>query len=217
MAVHAPSIPLNRENPVMHRELRATFLLLLIIPACATAQETPDSVHHRNDCRLAAQVLSMGHPAPGYSWALDVAWRCPEAAPALATEMMRSAAVHDTSFLNRLTQPTIELRDGRIMQVALAIAADRSASSEARIFAIRTLIYSMRPGGGIDYDDLATHDYCYGYGPSLHQIITNGVPLPQNYVQQINILGLRLAADEHEPAVIRHAGACAGMAREQIH
>lgn len=192
-------------------------LLLMLLPACAVAQANPDSVKHRNDCRLAAQILSTGHPAPHYDWALETTWRCPEAAPALAREMERTATVRDTAFLNALTQPTIELRDGRVFETALRIASNRQASTEARIFAIRTLIYTMRPGGGIDYGNLAERDrYCYGFGPTTHQTITQGSPVTGDYVARANAVGRQLAADATESAAVRHAGMCAALAREFI-
>jgi hypothetical protein len=192
-------------------------ILLVLVAACAVAQTNPDSVKHRDDCRLAAQVLSHGRPAPRYEWALQMAWRCPEAASALGEEMEKMATVRDTAVLNALTQPTIQLRDGRLFDTALRVASDKHASTEARIFAIRTLIYTMRPGGGIDYRDLAERDRsCYGFGPSQHQTITQGAPVPTDYVARANAVGRQLAADTTEPDAVRHAGMCAALAREQI-
>src|SRR5215218_9644020 len=100
----------------MNRLTKAALLLFLLLPACAVAQANPDSVKHRNDCRLAAQTLSTGHPSPHYGWALEMAWRCTEAAPALAAAIAEAATVRDTAFLNALTQPTIQLRDGRVFE-----------------------------------------------------------------------------------------------------
>lgn len=199
---------------------RAFFssLLVAFLPGCALAQANPDSIKHRNNCRLAAQVLETGYPSPRYEWALEQAWRCPEAAPGLAAEMKRWRTTRDTTLLNALTQPTIELRDGRIFETAMEIAGDEQATTEARIFAIRTLIYAMRPGGGISYRNLAERgEYCYGFNPSQHQIITRGTALTGDYVQRVNALGLRLAGDSSEPDAIRHAGMCAGLAREAIY
>jgi hypothetical protein len=199
--------------------LRLTMFVALaaLLPARCLGQANPDSVKHRNDCRLATQVLTTGHPAAKYQWALDKSWTCPEAAPAIAQRLESHATSRDTAALNALTAPTMYLRDGRIFAVALRIAGSKAASPEARVFAVRTLIYALRPDGQITYAALITPDaFCYGGGPSFHQKFTQGSPLPSDYVQQVNAVGQRLMRDSSEPAVIRRVGRCAAMARELI-
>jgi hypothetical protein len=199
--------------------LRLTTLALVVVllPRHCMAQANPDSIKHRNDCRLAAQVLSTGNPAPRYRWALEMAWHCPDAAPAIAQRLEASASSRDTAALNALTAPTIQLRDGRIFAAAIRIAGDKAASREARVFAIRTLIYAMRPGGGISYDALVNpNGSCFGGGPSFHQTTTPGAPLPSDYVQQVNALGQRLMRDSSETPVVRLVGRCAAMAQELL-
>lgn len=199
--------------------LRTTTFALLaaLLPAHCLGQTNPDSVKHRNDCRLAAQVLATGNPAPRYQWALEMAWNCAEAAPMIAQRLEALANSLDTAALNALTAPTIKLRDGRIFAAALRVAGSKTATPEARAFAVRTLIYAMRPGGGITYAALINPDAgCFGGGPSPHQSITPGAPLPADYVQQVNALGRRLARDTTEPESIRRIGFCAAAAREFI-
>lgn len=199
--------------------LRFTIAVLALaaLPGVLHAQTDPDSVKHRNDCRLAAQVLATGHPAPHYSWALDQAWNCPETAAGLADRLRSSGTLRDTAALNALTAPTLRLRDGRIYTAALGLVQDKSATPEARVFAARTLIYSMRPGGGIDYTALTgPNGFCYGGGPSPHQSIAQGEPLPAGYVEQIHVVGRHLMRDTSEIGEIRHVGMCLSLAEELI-
>jgi hypothetical protein len=194
-----------------------TVLALAAVPTLLHAQADPDSVKQRNDCRLAAQVLSTGHPATHYSWALDQAWDCPAAGGALAERLRSSASTSDVAVLDALTAPTLKLRDGRIYASALALAADKQATPESRVFAARTLIYSMRPGGGIEYAALLnTNGFCYGGGPSPHQRYTQGDPLPAGYVDEIHALGRRLMSDTTEGAAIRHVGMCLALAQQSL-
>jgi hypothetical protein len=195
----------------------ALGVFLLTLPRSAKAQAEPDSVKHRNNCRLAAQILATGEPAIHTQWALDQSWRCPETAEALSQRLRAAAGSRDTAALNAITAPAIELRDGRLFEAALAVASDQGATVEARIFAIRTLIHSMRPGGLITYDGLADREGdCYGGGPSVHQQITAGSPLPSDYVERVHTLGRQLMSNTAAPPSIRHAGMCAALAQELL-
>jgi len=195
---------------------------LLVLAACAprlvAAQERPDSVHHRNDCRLAAQVISTGRPLPRREWALEVIQNCREGGSALAGAMRESRLSSDTAHLNALTWPAIRLRDGEIFQAAMQIAADRGASTQARVFAIRTLMWSMYPGGGLEYADLADlvqgrPRNCFGHGPSTHTIVTQGTPLPADYVARAKALARALDHDATETLAVRRAAVCLSLVR----
>jgi hypothetical protein len=195
---------------------------LLTLAACAPravlAQDRPDSVHHRNDCRLAAQVISTGQPLPRREWALAVIQGCREGGPALARAMRESRLSSDTAYLNALTWPAIRLRDGEIFQAAMQVAADRGASTQARVFAIRTLMWSMYPGGGIDYADLADlvqgrPRSCFGHGPSTHTSVTQGAALPVDFVARAKELAKTLDHDPTEPLPVRRAAVCLTLVR----
>lgn len=195
---------------------------LLVLAACAPrmvlAQDRPDSVHHRNDCRLAAQVISTGQPLPRREWALAVIQGCREGGPALARAMQESRLSSDTAYLNSLTWPAIRLRDGEIFQAAMQVAADRGASTQARVFAIRTLMWSMYPGGGLDYADLADlvqgrPRSCFGPGPSTHTSVTQGTALPADFVARAKALAKTLDHDATEALAVRRAAVCLTLLR----
>jgi hypothetical protein len=175
-----------------------------------TAQANPDSIHHRNDCRLAEQALSTGHPAPREEWALGVVWNCRDAGPVLAAALTGARASSDSAYLNALTAPLIRLRDGYVFAAALALAGDRSASLHARAAAIRALMYAVRPGGYVDPAALSNPRAvnCFGT-PSPHSEVVNGAPLPSDYLEQARALMSRVTGEQSEPEGIRHAATCA--------
>jgi hypothetical protein len=195
-------------------------MVLACAPAAALAQ--PDSAHaaqRRNDCRLAAHVLRTGHPAPKSDWALAVIPACgAEGGQALGAAFRAARASADTVALERLTRPALWLRDNSLFDAALEIGADRSASPQARVFAMRTLLWLIVPGGGVGYADLADEvggrtRNCLGFGPSTHVVIRRGEPLPSNYEQSIRSLATRIMNDPHEPRPVRRAAACAQLFR----
>ena len=179
-------------------------------PAAVTAQASPDSVRHRNNCRLAEQILSTGHPAPREEWALGIAWSCPQIAPTLARSLAAVRASADTAYLNALTAPFVRIRDGSAFSAAMNLAQDRSASVPARIAAIRTLMFAVRPGWFVRFAWLMNPSttHCF-LPPSPHSELFNGVPLPDDYVAQVRYLASRIQSDPTEPQIVRSAANCA--------
>jgi hypothetical protein len=193
-------------------------LLGTFAPRISTAQASPDSVHHRNDCRLAAQVVASGHPATKRQWAFGTIARCAGAGPVLAQAIRAHRASVNVVDLDSLTQPTFRLRDADVLRAAMEIAGDRGASSPARVFAIRTLIWSMYPAGGVTYEDLADvvtgrDRNCYGYGPSTHPLITQGTALPPDYITRAKELANTVLHDSTEARPVLRAAACLFLIR----
>jgi hypothetical protein len=195
--------------------LASLHLVLLLAGACAPrstlAQARPDSVHHRNDCRLAAQVVTAGHPRPRLAWATNIMRTCRDGGGPIAQAFSANRHSTDTTYLNALTHPAIALRDGRLFETAIAIASDRRASLQARVYAIRTLIWSMYPGGGIGYTDLVDtpgRERNCGGGPSTHTVVTFGSPMPANYVDRARSVANHLMSDTTEPFALRRAAVC---------
>lgn len=199
---------------MIKRAQAVAFAGLVALAACApatmTAQANPDSVHHRNDCRLAEQVLSTGHPAPREEWALGVIWNCRDAGPTLAATLVAAKASMDTAYLNALTAPFIQFRDGHVFAAAFSLVGDRSASVPARVAAIRVLMYAVRPGGYVDPAALPNPRTvnCFGM-PSPHSEVLNGAALPSDYLDRVRTLMSRMERDQTEPEGLRHAASCA--------
>ena len=192
----------------------SVLLISALAPPLAAQSEQPDSIHWRNQCRLAAQTIASTHPAPHAGWAITVIQNCPEGGHVLADALREVRTSRDTALIDAITRPAIKLRDGELFGVALDIAGDRIASIEARIFSIRTLMWAMYPGGALEYDDLADlrpsgQRSCFGAGPSTHTIITRGAtPLPPDYVARAKAVAQRLNEDAGEPRPVRRAAVC---------
>ena len=193
----------------------APIACILVLGMMALAESAPaqaaDSVKLRNDCRLAAQVLRTGHPAPQRPWALSKILLCgPEGGSALSQAMRDARASADTALHDALTAPASRFRDGTVFQAAVDVAEDVTADPVARVFAFRVLAWALRPNSEISYVDL-TGTRCYGSGPSLHIVVFPGSPLPADYVERIHATTqavLRLAGG---PATVRRAAACVSM------
>jgi hypothetical protein len=198
------------------RVLRVLVLCAACVaPATLHAQETPHEIRRRNDCRLAEQVIRTGHPAPHLRRAYERARYCPNIGRAVAEAMNRSRTSNDTALLNAITSPMMNLRDGRVYETAMAVARDRSASVPARVFAIRALVWLLRPGVVIEYADLTDEPgdpeprACIRSGTPLHLRLSRGEPIPENYVEAIHRFGSDTQADPSEPRAIKRAAVCA--------
>ena len=196
-----------------------TLLLLVLCAASFTAaslhgQASPYEIKRRNDCRLAEQVLRAGHPAPHLRWAGGLARYCPSSGAAVAEAMNRNRTSADTALLNAITLPMMNLRDGRVYDMALDVARDKTASVPARMFAIRALVWALEPGGVIEYADLADEwpegrQRICTRGTPLHLILTRGEPVSANLGEVINKFGEQTESDASEPRPIRRAAFCA--------
>lgn len=196
--------------------LRILSFVVLLVPASLHAQANPDTVKHRNDCRLAAQVLTTGQPAVKRAWAITQARTCAGVADQLANALRGSRVSTDTVRLSALTAPADWLRDGRLFSAAYDIVRDRTASVQARVFATRVLMWAFAPGDEIDYRHLVDLNgdgqwSCGGTGASWHGEITRGTPLPSNWAAQANALGRSIAHDRDEPSAVRQAAVCLAL------
>jgi hypothetical protein len=200
--------------------MRIISLVALLFPAALHAQAQPDTVKHRNDCRLAAQVLTSGQPAVKRAWAATQARTCPAVADQLANGLRDSRASTDTVRLSALTAPADWLRDGRLFSAAYGVVGDRTATVQARVFATRVLMWAFAPGDEIGYGHLVDVNgdgrwSCGGTGASWHGQITRGTPLPSDWVSQANALGRAIAHDGDEPRAVRQAAVCLALASPQ--
>lgn len=204
--------------------MRVTFplLLLLAISGPAAAQANPDSVKHRNDCRLAVRAIETGRPAPHLPWALAYVGTCGAsvrgAAHAVAVRRLRSVA--DTATLGTFWRPTHYLLDRNLYDAALDIAADPSASVESRVFAFLTLVrYSIPPDRAASYASLTGGFYeveglrgvAGGCAPGVLSDggRQTGVPLPPDFRLQIREVGESVLRASANPLDVRTAASCA--------
>ena len=121
-----------------------------LIPSVARAQANPDSVKLRNDCRLAAQILEKGQPAPKYDWALAQMDRCdPGLRVDVVTSLVRAHAyaAGTREAIVAAFNTASRFWDQRILQTLLDIAGDPAARVDARIEALAALAVYLDPQG----------------------------------------------------------------------
>ncbi|HEX5437940.1 MAG TPA: hypothetical protein VFW98_12320 [Gemmatimonadaceae bacterium] len=201
------------------RSIIALAALLLVVPGLVAAQANPDSVKHRNNCRLAEQVLATGQPGPKRAWAIPYLSGCGAAGgAALATAIDHERASTDVKSLERLYLTPAVLVDRAIFQEVLGVAGDGAASVPARILSFGTLLMYESPSYYTSYDELVGASSpdagCRLISRPPHPVLV-GTPLPADYLAQSRALAQRVAADESEPRSLRNAASCVveGIAR----
>lgn len=159
----------------------ATCSLLLWSPAQAQ-HVGADSVHHRNNCRLASQVLTEGHPANKREWALGYILRCGSAGGDAIAEVIRRHR-HDESrqpALEAVVMLTTAFRDSAIFHAALEVAADPTAGKAARVQAFRTVFFQITDLPFHDPYESFLSDADLTYVPLSHGAKIEARPLPSD-------------------------------------
>lgn len=186
------------------------LLSLLIVPPAVESQERSDSVRFRNDCRLAAQGVRTGHPRPHTEWAFQRIHACgTEGAAALAERLAGMRTLNDKAEWRSVTFPAFrDLRDRRMFEISLSLAADESATEVARVFAFRNLLWVVAPSA-----DLETFDPwnapglgCVGSRFEVYQ--AEGEPLPSDARDRIRAAARNAAADSSAPSAVRKSAVC---------
>lgn len=190
----------------------AATLLIGVLPRAAAAQMThADSVHLRERCRFASQIVSTGHPAPHERWAVYFAPNCgTEGAAALARAFARLGGEADTTALQPFVRAAVNWRDAAVGQAAQTLAANESATAPARAYALYVLLRYRAPQFVADYADLTSvgeGEIC-GLGRIDHEFQAEGTPLPAGFQDATLALADRIVADAGQPAPVRSAAIC---------
>lgn len=199
--------------------MRAMLVIILVAlaPVSVHAQAHADSVHHRNDCRLARQVIETGQPSRHTDWALRQIGGCGSEVygASIAAGVRRLRAETDTAVLGRLWNPMHFLQDGSLYDAALEIAGDRAASVPSRVFALLALIHASRLGTSATYPGVTggfdEHGFVRGGCGNItvyDDVRITGTPLPADWRAQVQALGERLRSDLSEPLDVRTAASC---------
>ena len=127
--------------------------LCLAIPCIAQAQADPDTVKLRNDCRLAAQVLSTGQPAPHRDQALATIGRCgAEGAAALVSLWGGSFA--DRAELVQWVGATRRVATDAMADRLFSIMADPSSPLDKRLATMMVMVTWVDPHALPRFEDL---------------------------------------------------------------
>lgn len=117
-------------------------LLLLSGGMAPTSAQQPASgqpgVQHRNNCRLAAQVVSTGHPHTKRDWARNYLVTCEAEVPPLVVDLWRSVPA-DTAEVRWLNAISRSVRDRRIYDRVREVALDPSRPDVVRVGAMVVL------------------------------------------------------------------------------
>lgn len=142
---------------------KLTIVVLLgsavFLPSRVGAQQA-DSMHHRNNCRLARQVLSLGQPANRKTWALRYIPACPdEAVEILGQAITRHRGAHTgNTDLGVIVGALNPLVDRRIGFAAATLAGDAGAGTGARLEAVRLLYWQIRPGYPVPLEEFTLQE-----------------------------------------------------------
>lgn len=194
--------------------MRSTLILIValsLLPRVVGAQRAED-VAHRNDCRLATQVITTGQPATKAGWAASAVRECGAAAGAsVAAAIRASRTSRDLATLSRLGNVAVVLRDGVMFEAAIDVMKDADASLEARVFAARVLVLGLQPHLYMTYQQISKGN-CYGEIRGSHATeARGGAPIRVELAERAREAGRGVHADSTAPHEVRLAARCAAL------
>ncbi len=195
--------------------------LSIALAMSAGAQSTPEA-ESRAHCANASRIVSSGRPAHKETDALNTLAGCGKlGARTIATTLIATRTEHDLGVLERFHSYVIVWRDAELMGAAIELAKDPGATVESRVFAIRDLLWTVRPGHMFEYNRLvagivrkATNDgiiitpSCRISSLSSDNGGLVGTPLPADYATRIEVVLNQLNADSTTPVQVRNAAEC---------
>ena len=194
------------------RHLSVIAAVVLASPLTAlAAQANSDSVKMRNDCRLAAQTLSTGQPAPKVQWAWDLIPGCPEAGDVAAVALRRLRSDEDPAHFSNVSIVGFNVRDAELFSTTLDMAGDQGASTAARAISFLLLVHQLTAVRDVSYGDLTRSDTISGC--PLGWLEDRGVPitltpLPADAAARATAVASSVSENSQEPAVVRIAADC---------
>jgi hypothetical protein len=131
-----------------------TAALLLAISGTFSRGEAQESrdVHTRNDCRLAAQVIRTGHPAPHAEWAYGAIQKCEETGVAVLLEQWR--AVSDSLEAVYLAWASSRFPTRIVLDAISEVVLNSNASTEARLRGMSLLARFAEPNVFLSLSEL---------------------------------------------------------------
>lgn len=193
-------------------------LFSIVLTSVGYAQENPDLVKHRNECRLAEQIMTTGHPEPHRQWARGYIAFCGGESwgRAAAAAVLRSRMSPDRSSLQAEWARVHLLRDSTLFAAALNVAGDVTASVPARVLAIRYLLGLIEPNRVITYQLMVEELDARGRrrGPCFERLAAGrqaeyrGVPLPAGHRERVVALLRQISSHPAQPAPVRSAALC---------
>ncbi|MBA3889800.1 MAG: hypothetical protein H0X64_04650 [Gemmatimonadaceae bacterium] len=129
--------------------------LVLVAASCASPRANPDSVRLRNECRLAAQVLATGKPAPHRAEALALLPVCGSIAiPAM--QHLWSLDTLPRHELDALAFASKTSLSDAVLRTLVQVAESHTRPSRIRATALSVLVSVAFPDRDITPDELTT-------------------------------------------------------------
>jgi hypothetical protein len=184
--------------------IATAMLLLLALPAASRAQEHPDSILRRNDCRLAEQILTQGEPANKRGWAF---WRITVCGTSGAEVLAPLINAHrdDEEFsaaLDSLITAGRRLIEPVLFETALDMASDGSPGRSARVQAIRLLYAMLTPGNLASYETFLADGGQISTSGNFHMA---PLPSPMDALERAEAILTRIIAAENTPEDVHAA------------
>lgn len=196
------------------------YLAALVVGLLAGEPARPLSAQPPTEqaCEAAKSVLAAGERSGRLTWAATAIPRCrTQGGQALAAALQAHARSRNVPLLDTLTRAAAQLRDAGLYQAAYEVAGSSGATAEARVFAIRTLLYTLNPFLRFTHAELSgvgAERNCGGHSAAVHDLRHwTGSPLPRGYDDRIRELGRRLAQDPATPPAVKGAAFCASLHR----
>jgi hypothetical protein len=188
------------------------------------------SLASQKECDKAAKIVAKGHPEKKQPSALQTLAACgPIGAQALATGMNEYRTETDTGSLAVFMRAADRWRDANIMNTAIQLASDPSATVESRVFALRHITGLVNPYFLFDYAAMIAGrnevrdsngvlvSWTLGCPRVMRSWKPNlvGTPLPADYRTRIQSTIEAIATNTSLPAMLRNATQCADFSLNQ--
>lgn len=193
------------------RSTASLALVFVALPVGAGAQlgEPAGSVHHVEDCRLAAQVLTLGHPHPRWRWAIETIPRCTEDGGEILARVWSDPPA-DSMALARLAWNSVRLSDARVLDAVLAAARSEEAPRLTRLRALQVLTAYIDRSRVPRLEDLEPVEPWWerpGLGRWTHTVTHHGSVPPGPDTPRRVLAGLAALADTAADPYVAYAAA----------
>jgi hypothetical protein len=140
----------------MRPSILTLLTMVLTLPLSSLDAQSPESENARlqADCRLAAQIIQTGHPAPHTEWAYAAIRLCPDLGPAVLAERWRGEPLSDTLEIRALAAASRVFPRRVVFDAVASGAVKPQVSTYQRVAAMGLLASFAKPGIYLNHRDL---------------------------------------------------------------
>jgi len=189
--------------------MRAITLLIFLVsmPPAATAQETTNPLEPTpENCAFAAELVRTDGASPERPHPRQFLSKCGAAGgQLLAEELLALRNVSDAETLRAAFFDVSKIRDAQVLAAALDLAADRAATIEARVIALRLLVEYENPLVTTTSDYFLLPRRMTGTNFRSGGVQRWATPLPEGWEAEASALLTAIAEDSTESEAARTA------------